>query len=124
MSMFDSIWDTASRMLDKPVDNILGDRMRYWHDGVWLGDASVSPDRRVTPGFVVFAVGPQNIDEIDETLGNRKRVKIARDLVDMPNRNDRIQHPKLGPGWFCPSGAQPETEGRYWIFDVQGASKP
>lgn len=124
MSIFDSLWDRASKVLDTTVDSVLGDRVRYRHNGVWLGTAPAGYADPVVEAFIVYAVAPLNIDEIDETLGNRKRVKIAKDLVDEPIQSDRIQHPKLGEGWFRPAGNAPDTEGRYWVFDVQGASAP
>lgn len=120
MSAFDSLWDRASKLLDSTVDNVLGDRLRYRHNGVWLGTG----DPAVVEGFVRFFNPLLNTEELDETLGSRKRVKISMDLVDEPIQSDRIQHPKLGPGWFRPAGDAPDNEGRYWLFDVQRASAP
>jgi len=123
MSPFDSLWDKYSKILDDNVDRGVGDRIRYQRAGVWLGDTDLPPAERSIPGFVLFFGAPRNIDEIDEGLGSRTRVKVSMDLIgtDEPLRSDRIQHPKLGPGSFQPSGSIPETEGRYWIFDVQKA---
>lgn len=124
MSVFDSLWDQYSGILDERVDAVVGDRIRYRRDGQWLGDAELPVEERVIPGFILFYGQPRGIDEVDETLGTRKRVKIAMALIgdEEPDRSDRIQHPKLGPGFFQPSGSDPETEGRYWLFDVQKAS--
>lgn len=124
MGVFDSLWDRASALLDTNVDAILSDRVRYRHRGQWLGAAPQGEVDAVCAAFIVYANAPLNIGELDETLGSRVRVKIAKALVDEPIQTDRIQHPKLGDGWFRPAGSTPETEGRYWIFDVQKASAP
>ena len=124
MSIFDGIWARAARVLDTAVDSVVGDRLRYRHRGVWLGPLDVAEPERVVEGFVLINAGSLNTDEIDETLGHRRRVKISIALVDDPIQSDRIQHPMLGPGWFCPAGATPENDGRYWIFDVQGCRAP
>lgn len=110
--------------MDAAVDSGVGDRVRYWHNGKWLGVAPVGYTDPVVEAFVIIAAAPVNLDGIDEILGNRKRIKISREYVDEPLRSDRIAHPLLGEGWFRPAGGQPETEGRYVIFDVQKASAP
>lgn len=119
MGTFDSIWDKASKVLDRGVDGMVGDRLRYRHRGVWLGAVPAGGVDAVVAGFVINDAAALNINEVDETLGSRWRVKISSALVDQPIQSDRIQHPKMGSGWFCPAGSQIENDGRYWIFDVQ-----
>ncbi len=120
MGMFDSLWDRASAVLDTSVDAVVGDRLRYRHNGVWLG----SGDPAVVEGFVLFELAADGMDELDSRFSSRPRVKIAKALVDEPIRTDRIQHPKLGTGWFQPGGNAPATDGRYWLFDVQACPAP
>jgi hypothetical protein len=122
MGAFDSLWDAASARMDAVVDEKVGDRLRYRRGGVWLGDPQVAEGDRTIAGFVFDENTPTNVDEIDEVLGNRKRVKVAKALVALPDKTDRIQHPRLGPGLFRPAGTVPEAQGRYWLFDVQEAS--
>lgn len=124
MSVFDSLWERASALLDVGVDSVVGDRLRYRHNGVWLGAPAAAGEPAVVEAFVLNVSAPLNLEEIDETLGTRPRVKIAKALVDLPVRGDRIQHPRLGPGWFQPSGAAPDSDGRYWVFDVQECAAP
>jgi hypothetical protein len=116
---FESYWDRASGRMDAIVDGKLADRLRYQSGGLWLGDPAVADADRTIPGFVIDANDTVNIDEIDEALGNRKRLKVAKAILPLPAKTDKIQHPRLGAGWFRPGGALPQTEGRYWVFDVQ-----
>jgi len=115
-----SIWDRAAAIMDRVVDGVVGDRVQYKHRGVWLGSGSPP----VVEAFVLQFGSNPSIEDLDEPLGNRWRLKIARTLLDEPLQSDRFQHPKLGPGWFRPGDALPDNEGRYHIFDVQKASAP
>jgi hypothetical protein len=120
---FDSLWDRASAILHQGVDGMVGDRIRYRHNGVWLGDVTVAEDDRVIPGFILFDVeNPNWSTERDETLGHKKQVKVGVRYVDHPARGDRIEHPKLGAGLYQPAGADPQNDGDYWIFDIQKVS--
>lgn len=117
---FNSIWDRYSGIMDRKVDAVLGDRLRYRHAGEWLGDGD-DPAARTIEGFIVIGdrEGPQT--DYDEILDRQTRVKIAREIVGEVSRDDRIAHPKLGDGYWQPIGALRTTDGRYWIFDVQAA---
>jgi hypothetical protein len=123
MSIFDSLWSKAAAIMDNAVDGVTGDRIRYRHGGVWLGPADMPEASRVIPAFVINVGAARSIDEFDETLGNRWRVKVAVTLLDHPHPTDRLEHPNLGPGLFMPGGSDPENDGRYWLFDVQKASR-
>jgi hypothetical protein len=109
-SIFDSVWDRAAATMDAAVDRILGDRISYALDGKKF---------ELLEGFVIDENARSGMDEIDEPVSTRKRVKIAKALVPAPSMTHRIRHPRLGPGTYQPLGSQPETEGRYWLFDVQ-----
>jgi hypothetical protein len=112
VSAFDSLWDAAAAKMDAAVDSMLGDALQVRLAG--------APAFVAMQGFVVDDSEPQAFDTaLDETLGTRKRVKIAKALMPVPSRNHRIQHPRLGPGTFAPAGSDPQSQGRYWIFDVQ-----
>jgi hypothetical protein len=119
VAITDSPWDALSARMDADVDDGVGDRILYSTDG--------SDPVAVLPGFVLFdsetgegltrsSFGLQ----LDETLGSRNRIKIRADLIGgAPQRNHRIRHPKLGNFLWQPAGSDPETQGRYVIFDIQ-----
>lgn len=106
-------WDQASQLMDETVDETLGDDIQYAANGV-----SFAPLK----GFVMFSGEPPVLDGIDEILGSRPRVKIAKSKVPYPDPDHRLRCPKrLGPNTFRPAGAAPAEQGRYYIFDVEVA---
>jgi hypothetical protein len=111
---FESAWDRAAARMDAAYHAHLADRINYSIAGAAFA---------MIPGTVIDETEPlTGVDEFDETLGERKRVKVAKALVPVVSMQDRIQHPRLGPGTFRPVGKHVATQGRDWIFDVQEAS--
>jgi hypothetical protein len=99
--------------MDASVDSVLGDSIRFSSDGgsTWSTQS----------GFVLSAAMTGGIVGMDEPLGGRMRVKMARDLFTdgLPGRSVRLEHARLGTGTFRPAGGEPEEQGRYILFDVQ-----
>lgn len=123
--MFDGIWERAAATLDRGVDGMLSDRVRYKHGGEWLGDPTAPDDERTVEAFVVYIDKMPSLEnEMDEALGSRTMLKIRRDLLPQPATSDRILHPKLGAGTFKPASGMPQTDGRYWLIEVQETSNP
>jgi hypothetical protein len=115
MSDFDSIWEAAAARMDAAVDTYLGDTIL-----VQMGGGEFDPFVPMKAFVIdVDASQPTDFDPIDEPLGNRKRIKIAKGTMPVVSVNHRIKHPRLGEGVYRPSGALPENQGRYWLFDVQ-----
>jgi hypothetical protein len=113
MSDFDSMWDSASALMDAAVDT-LGDTILYKRAG--------ESEFTAIKGFVIENVAGETVDEIDEIVSSIPRVKIHKSIVASPSKFDRLQHPKIGPGTYRPLGKDPQTQGRYWVFDVQKVS--
>lgn len=106
-----SDWDAASAMMDTDVDARLSDTIAY------SIDEGASFDE--VAGYILpFAEG-LGLGPIDPILGSRYRAKIAKALIPEPDRTHRLRHPKLGDATFRPAGADPDDQGRYWIFDIQ-----
>lgn len=114
MSDFSSLWDSAADLMDGAVDNLLGDRIRY--------KRATDADFVVIEGFVVIEVAGETVEENDEIVSSIPRLKVAKTTIAHPSLADRIQHPKLGSGTYRPLGSDPQTQGRYWVFDVQKVS--
>jgi hypothetical protein len=99
----------AARM-DAGVDSRLGDSISY-DSGAGF---------RSIKGFVID-VEPDTdmaIAGIDP-LPQRKRIKIAIDVVPEVRQAHRIQSPLLGAGTFRPRAGRPRVEGRYNLFEVE-----
>ena len=106
-------WDQASELMDDQVDETLGDTISYAANGVSFSDIK---------GFVLFFGEPPVLDGIDEIMGSRPRVKIARSKVPYPDPSHRLRCAKrLGAHTFKPAGALPAEQGRYYIFDLEKA---
>lgn len=106
-------WDQYFDKLDSAVDAHVGDTIDY----------SISGKFVKVQGFVVTAAEPQRGegDYLDNILGVKKRVKLNKSLGILPSGSHRLRHPQLGAGTWRPLGVEDdeETQGRYWIFDVQ-----
>lgn len=100
--------------MDAAVDGILGERILYKR----VGETEFTE----IPAFIVERNAPLDLGEIDETQDNTKRIKVSRELVPHVSERDRVRHPRLGASTFRPLGKVPDTDGRYWIFDVQETS--
>jgi hypothetical protein len=110
-----SAWDNASALLDDKVDEGVGDTIEYAANGVNFVNMQ---------GFVIPDVAdPGPAEFIDETVATRWKIKIAKRKLPYPEITHRLRHPKLGAGNFRPIGAvpDPQTQGRYWLFDVEKA---
>jgi hypothetical protein len=107
-------WDDLAAKMDADVDTVLGDTILFSADA----GSSWSSEN----GFVLSASMTNGIIGMDEPLGARMRVKMARDLFGasgLPGRSVRLQHARLGQGTYRPAGGEPEEQGRYILFDVQ-----
>lgn len=110
-SDFDSFWAVASARMNTAVDDIVGDRVMYSLDGVAFTQM---------PAFAIDVVnGEDAATGLDDDFAVRKRVKISKALVPEVTLSHRIRHPRLGAGTFRPTNSVPQTEGEYWLFDVQ-----
>lgn len=105
-----SAWDQAAALLDAKVDEYLGDDIDYAANGVTFAPIK---------GFVLLNMASLGLESIDEIVGSRNRVKIAKAVLPRPERTHRLRHPRLGSGTFRPAGTVPEEQGRYWLFDVE-----
>lgn len=100
----------AARM-DAEVDTRLGDSISYSINGAPY--ASIQ-------GFITDADPGQDLAATGlDPLPKRKRVKVARTVIERPSTADRLQADLLGPGVFRPRTSKPRVDGRYWIFDVE-----
>lgn len=112
-SNFESMWDRLSAKMDAIVDTGLGDLIEYALDGVTFV---------MIEGFVFDnVVGETAYESMDDDFANRKRVKVAKAKVPAVLRSHRLRHPRLGAGSFQPGNSEPQSEGRYWLFEVQKA---
>ncbi len=106
-------WEDLAAQMDSTVDDVLGDGIRFSNDSgaTWT----------TQQGFVLSASLTNGIIGMDEPLGAKMRVKMARDLFPsgVPGRTVRLQHSRLGAGTYRPAGGEPEEQGRYILFDVQ-----
>lgn len=110
-------WDAASSLMDDKVDDLLGDTINMSTDG-----GATFTARK---GFYLpFAASP-GIEGIDEIMASKPMLKVRKSLFPggrYPSYDyDRFQTAKLGAAVFRPSGAEPQDQGRYYIFDVQKA---
>jgi len=113
-SNFESMWAGLSQTLHDNVDKYLGDALSYAVDGVTF----VSH-----PGFALdVVIGEESVAGLDDDFAVRKRVKIRKSIVPSVELSHRVRHPKLGAGTFRPTNSVPQTEGEYWLFDVQKVS--
>lgn len=103
-------WDQASAAMDEAIDARLGDTISYAANGVSFVDLN---------GYVLFEEVPLGLEAIDEIMGSRPRIKIAKSVVPYPEPAHRLRHAKLGPATYRPAGSNPENQGRYWLFDVE-----
>lgn len=103
-------YETARLKMNAAVDRHLGDTIR-------LKRAGESGYRDVI-GFVLEVDPPFGSDELDP-LPQRRRIKIAKAVLDRPQETDRFQHKALGEGTFMPGVDVDTAHGDYWIFDVQ-----
>ena len=112
-SSFDSLWDGLAARMDAVVDDTVGDRILYAVDGQTF---------TAVPGFVLDDVeGEASYDSMDDDFDVRKRVKIRQSLIGEVSLLHRLRHPRLGPDDFRPTNSVPQSEGRYWLFEVQKA---
>lgn len=108
---YDSLWDSVMAIVDPAVDGTVGDKIRYAIDGTTF---------TVIPGFVFDDVqGETSYESNDDDFDVRKRVKISKALIGDVSLAHRLQHPRLGAGTFRPTNSVPQSEGRYWLFEVQ-----
>lgn len=113
-----SIWDQAAAKMDAKVDELLGDTVSFSSDGgQTFADvqAFVIDDTDPAPAFG---------GDFDETATVSKRIKIAVTILGgRPSKAaHRFRHSRLGAGTWRPLGAEPRSEGRYWVFGVEKAS--
>ena len=110
----ETLWEKYSPMLHSVSASIVGDTISYARAGAAAKEIQ---------GFVIDEVPNPGYDEIDEPLGQKKRMKVQKVDVPVVNLRDRFTHPKLGTGTFKPGAAvtDPETGGRYWLMDVEKA---
>lgn len=112
-SNFESMWDRLAAVRDERVDTVLGDKIEYALDGVTFV---------AVQGFIFDNVqGETAYESMDDDFSNRKRVKIPKEFAPAILRTHRLRHPRLGAGSFQPGNSEPQTEGRYWLFEVQKA---
>lgn len=102
-------WDDLADRMDALVDDKLGDALSYSQGG--------APAATVM-GFVLDYDAVDGVPSLD-TLGKRMRIKVNKTLVPVISRNDRIAHWKLGASTWRPEVDKIETQGRYWLFDIQ-----
>lgn len=114
-SNFDSMWERASSTMHDAYDEILGDRVEYSTD-------SGSTFAVISATVIDNVDGETSLEALDEDFAVRKRVKVRKAIVELPALTHRIRHPKLGAGTFRPTNSVPQTEGNYWLFDVQKVS--
>lgn len=113
-SSFDSMWDKLSAQMDSTVDTTLG-------DSILFAPTPTAPFTTIK-GYVIFDVtGETAYEALDGDFATRKRLKVAVSIIPVITRDLRFQHPKLGPEIYQAGGDVPETQGRYWLFDVQKA---
>jgi hypothetical protein len=106
-----SLWDIAAAKMDAAVDGIVGDTISYALDGLNFADVQ---------GFVLDdTTGEDGYEALREDNAVRKRVKIAKAKVPEISLDHRLRHPRLGTATFRPTNSIPQSEGRYWLFDVQ-----
>ena len=107
-------WESASPIMDGKVDQILGDTFSVSLDG----GQTYEPRK----GFYLPVSAGGGFSPYDENLGSKPRVKMSKDILgDTPpdRRYVRLRYAKLGDATYCPGGAEPDEQGRYWIFDIQ-----
>lgn len=111
----ESLWEKFSPMLHRKTAAIVGDTISYARAGAAAVEIS---------GFVIDEIaGAEGYAELDEPVGQRKRIKVQKIDVPVVSLRDRFSHPRLGTGLHKPGAAvtDPETGGRYWLMDVEKA---
>jgi len=110
----ESIWEKFAPLLHMRTAAILGDTISY---------AQTPAAAKDIQGFVIDETMTPTMDELDEPLGQRKRIKVQKVDVPVVSVRDRFSHPRLGAGLFKPGAAitDPDTGGRYWLMDVEKA---
>lgn len=103
--------------LSAEADSRLGDLIRYAVNGE-NGGAFVDMRGRISANETPLGTGFGGLQRRDEMLGGW-RLRIAKDLVTKPAMTDRIECAAILDGVYRPMAADPVSDGRYWLVDLQ-----
>jgi hypothetical protein len=106
--------------MDAQVDNHLGDSITYSINGVPVERAPGNP---TVPAFLSFYGDDGGMTESINPQIQRWRLKINRKYLPAggPSMRHLIESPKLGAIRYRPMAANAESDGEYWICDLQPA---
>lgn len=96
--------------VDALVDAHLGDPVWYRAEG--------SSRYVKVPGFFLNEAKGGYDPELDD-ITRREQLKISQQHVPEVRRGDRIKRSMESPVTYQPENANPEEDGRYWIFNIQ-----